>query len=240
MRTHLTEKQEHAWQTALKLVEEDHAAAIGEVATQAGCSPASITLLARRLGYAGWPELRRSIIRHAAPPAMSATLTQDGLLSQIRELLLDHADEAIFVHGAGDGTFAACYLEAALLSHGFACLPYTRQTLLAQARRSKPGILFVVNETGIVLADDARIARELGYAVIALTGNPASPVAHLATIPVIIRSNKSKPESYEPDFFCARAMTFTAYLEAGLPYLFETSITDSVALLDLKKTEDTM
>jgi hypothetical protein len=35
-------------------------------------------------------------------------------------------------------------------------------------------------------------------------------------------------------------MTFTAYLEAGLPYLFETSITDSVALLDLKKTEDTM
>lgn len=102
------------------------------------------------------------------------------------------------------------------------------------------GILFVVNETGIVLADDARIARELGYAVIALTGNPASPVAHLATIPVIIRSNKSKPESYEPDFFCARAMTFTAYLEAGLSYLFETSITDSVALLDLKKTEDTM
>ncbi len=95
-----------------------------------------------------------------------------------------------------------------------------------------------MNETGIVLADDARIARELGYAVITFTGNPTSPVAHLATIPVIIRSNKSKPEGYEPDFFCARTMTFTAYLEAELPYLFEPSIADNVALLDIRKTED--
>jgi hypothetical protein len=55
---------------------------------------------------------------------------------------------------------------------------------------------------------------------------------------VIIRSNKSKPEGYEPDFFCARAMTFTAYLEAKLPCLFEPSIADNVALLDIRKTED--
>jgi hypothetical protein len=105
---------------------------------------------------------------------MSATLTQDGLLSQIRELLLDHADEAIFVHGAGDGTFAACYLEAALLSHGFACLPYTRQTLLAQARRSKPGILFVVNETGIVLAETTRASP----ANSAMLSSPSRAIRH--------------------------------------------------------------
>lgn len=180
------------------------------------------------------------MVRHAAPPATSASLSQDELLSQIRELLHSHADEAIFVHGAGDGTFAARYLEAILAAHGFACLPYTRMALVAQARRSRAGILIVVNETGIVLADDARIARDLGYSVIALTGNPTSPVAHLATIPVIIRSNKSKPSGYEPDFFCARAMTFAAYLEARLPHLFETSIADNVALLDIRKTEDTV
>lgn len=238
MRAHLTEKQERAWRAAKELAEQDHEATIVNVAQRSGCSPASITLLARRLGYTGWPALRHDIIRHAAPPDMPDSLSENKILPAARSLLLAHADDAIFILGAEDGTFAACYLESALASHGFTCIPYTRISLLTQAQRSKAGILIVVNESGIVLADDVRIASNLGYAVIALTGNPASPVAHLETIPVIIRSNKSKPEGYEPDFFCARAMTFAAYLEARLPYLFEPSIADNVALLDIRKTED--
>lgn len=234
----MTEKQQHAWKTAAEHASENPLVTIGEVAKDAGCSPASITLLARRVGFAGWPELRRYLAHQSEPPAAPDSLGGSMVLPEVQKLLLDNKDKSIFVYGAGDGAFAANYLVSALLSHGFYCLAYTRQALIAQARRSSAGMLFLVNESGIALADDACIARDFGYCICSITGNPSSPVARLATIPVILRSNKSKPQSYEPDFFCARAMTFTAYLEAGLPYLFNDSIADHVALSDIRRMED--
>lgn len=234
----MTEKQQHAWRTAADLARKNPLVTIGEVAKDAGCSPASITLLARRVGFSGWPELRRYLVQQSKPPATPDSPGGSIVLPEVQNLLLDNKDKSIFVYGAGDGAFAADYLVSALLSHGFYCLSYTRQALIAQARRDHAGMLFLVNESGIALADDACIAHDFGYCICAITGNPSSPVARLATITVILRSNKSKPQSYEPDFFCARAMTFTSYLEARLPYLFENSIADHIALSNIRKMED--
>lgn len=71
----MTEKQQHAWRTAADLVRENPLVTIGEVAKDAGCSPASITLLARVLAFqAGLSSVAilynsQNHLQHQIPPA---------------------------------------------------------------------------------------------------------------------------------------------------------------------------
>lgn len=232
--THLTAKQQTIYEAARNAVETDPKATISSVAQKAGCAPSSVNTLAHRLGYLGWPDMRRHLASTTQEPAShpdhgNATY---GELEAVRDLLLLNKDKAIFVHAIGDGDVASLYLARTLVVHGFCCLTYERQALLAQARLGRAGILFLFNESGIVLGDDARLAHELGYRVVGLTGMDHSPVARLSDIMVPLKSNKSRIPNYSPDFYCARAIVFIEMLQARLPYLYDESVEDDVTIMD--------
>lgn len=235
---HLTPKQEAAFRAARTAVTRDPQATICTVADEAGCSPSTVTSLARRLGYLGWRDMRRRLVQSDPSGRLAGESDAErSELNLVEDLLLRNRDRAVFVHAIGDGSFAADYLRRALVLHGFFCIAYDRWALLAQARQEHAGALFILNESGIALANDARVGHNLGYRVVALTGVEHSPVAHLADILVLIKSNKSKPLAYSPDFYCARAIVFIEMLQARLPYLYDSSIEDDVAFMDLDVQE---
>lgn len=236
----LTSRQRTILETIRNSVGRSPQTTITEAAREAECAPSTITTLARRLGYSGWPEMRDRFAAASQQGKGIAPTVQRPQVDQVAEILLSNQDKAIFVDAMGDGAIAGSYLESALAVHGFNSLIYEKQALLAQARQGRAGVLFIINESGVVLANDARIARDLGFTVVALTGIDRSPVARLADVLVLLKSNKSKPQDYNPDFYCARAIVFSELLQARLPYLYDSTIEDDVELMDLGSHTETV
>lgn len=217
--------QIHAY--AEKLARSGRYAGIVQAARECSCSPSTICEAAQRLGYEGWPDM----YHHLAHLQKSSSYPEEYLgLKQTRDALIASWDRCCFTYGAGDGAFAADYMRRVLAALGVDAMPFSHSALIQQARRGRAGILFAMNESGVVLADDVRFAKELGYAAIAFTGNRLSPVARLADIAIILKSTKSKAASYSPDFYCARIMVFTEYLAASLEHGAAVSIDDALIL----------
>jgi len=189
-----------------------------DMARLCGCSASSIVRTAQRLGYGGWDHMRDSLLNGQPSEGM----VNEGAREQIDatcELLLDHANDVLIVCGIGNGECAAEYFTNRLVDRGFLCMGYRQGTIEAQERLGRSGVMFVFNQSGIVLYDQCVLAQEHGFRVVALTSKPTSPVARAADISVHVKGNKTRPGIYEPDFYCARCIVLAELLCARLDEL---------------------
>jgi DNA-binding MurR/RpiR family transcriptional regulator len=185
-----------------------------EFAGRAGCSEATVVRLARKLGYDGFPELKRDFARHEPPMtyrdvapgdapeqvtrkvfANSVQALQDTLESldwrdygRAVEALLRARRLAFF--GLGNAAVVAREVYHKFLRIGVPC--YTAedpdlQLIIVNSQLERGDLLTAVSYTGESrpLLAAARQARARGITVLGLTNFPRSTLARLADVTLL-------------------------------------------------------
>jgi len=193
----------------LAVPEEVHDAGIVEFAQQAGCSEAPVVRLARKLGYAGFPELKADFAHAAAEvPYRGITLSDppEAVLRKVFEnsiqaltdtlgtLDLDQyrkaveallSAEKIALFGLGNAAVVARAGYQEVLRLGVPC--YTAedsdlQLIIVNSQLSRGDALIAISYTGESkpIITAARQALERGVTVLPITNFPRSTLAKLA------------------------------------------------------------
>lgn len=185
---------------------------VAEAAAHAGCSEATLVRLARKLGYAGYTELKGAVLRtegennlpypeisgddgeaavlrkvfQASIQAMSDSLGMiDRTAYEKAAQAVRQAGRLLFL-GAGDAAAVAMagYHKFARLGVPVEFPQDFDAQLLCAAHLGPEGVLLVVSHSGRTktVLDAARCAKNGGACVIAITNNPLSTLAKLASV----------------------------------------------------------
>lgn len=185
---------------------------INEVAEQAGCSCATFVRLARRLGYAGYPELRSNILNtkqeyfvqynDISEDDDTETITKKVFLSSVQSLqdtlnIVDFvaltkaagaisAAKRLLFTGSGDANVVAMAGAQKFSRLGFHAdffLDYDSQ-LVALSQMQKGDVVICVSHSGRTKTayEIIKYAKEAGITVITITNYPVSPITKNADI----------------------------------------------------------
>ncbi len=177
---------------------------VSQVAENLGVSRSAVWRAAKRYGYAGWADMLDQLGRYldGGSAASSAARRSDGI-SLMVDALTRHRDDPVLVHGVGDAEICRQLLIYRLGELGFTAMPYSPAIARACADRGARGLALVFNESGVALWQDCVDCGRQGIEVLAVTASDSSPVARAANVSIAIRSNKSSPAAYEPNYFAA-------------------------------------
>lgn len=189
---------------------------VQHIAEEAGVSRSTVYRFAHHLGYKSWQECIRNIAAFCTAPRDKAEIDYEALASAIKEL---HGG-VVLVDAIGDAEVCREHLIERLGGLGIITLSYDRTTCEQLAHRGIPGLAYVINESGFVLAGTCRTCKKCGYDVVAITADSNSLVARSADLCIIIGNKKSSIQDYEPNYFAAGALIvlerMAAHLEALL------------------------
>jgi len=188
---------------------------ISEVATLAGCSEATFVRLARRLGYAGYPEMRAQLLKDEDEDIVHynglslkddvPTITQSVFQASIQALQdsLESIDFAkleqavqklmrahrIQLVGAGDASAVALAGVQKFSRLGYLAFHYSDfdSQLIALSQMSEEDIFICISHSGRTksICEIAKCAREKGITVIAITNFPLSPLTKNSDITLL-------------------------------------------------------
>ena len=193
---------------------------VAVLAARAGVVPSSVVKVSKKLGYTGWKEMYY-FLSHTSTNSLSLSFEDFDFLadremlryiSTLSDLLIRHRKEGILVDSIGDASSAGDHFIMKLWKRGIDARPYSRELMDVQLQTSEPGILFIINESGVVLLHSCLRGREKGYRVVSVTGNSKSPLASNSDISVELENKKSTLEAYSPNFFTARVLMFIELL----------------------------
>lgn len=185
-----------------------------EFAERAGCSEATLVRLARRLGYDGFPDLRRDFAHHEPPMTYRDIAPGDAPAEVARKVFASSIQALQDTLGALDWTAYARAVEglsrarrvaffglgnAAVVAreayHKFLRIgvpSYTAddpdlQLIIVHSQLERGDLLVAVSYTGESkpLLEAARQARARGIVVLALTNFPRSSLARLADVTLL-------------------------------------------------------
>jgi RpiR family transcriptional regulator, carbohydrate utilization regulator len=194
--------------------EEVPGAGIVEFAHRAGCSEATVVRLARKLSYAGFPELKEDFarvgtevpyrdIRLSDPPGDVVRRVFENSIQALRDTLaaldfdqyrraveaLLHA-ERIALFGLGNAAVVAREAYQEFLRIGVPC--YTAedpdlQLIIVSSQLARGDVLIAISYTGESkpMITAARQARARGVKVLAITNFPRSTLARLADLVLV-------------------------------------------------------
>ena len=219
----ITPGEQNILNAARDVLADGHHASISEVAHAAGCAISSVHYLAKKLGYNGWSQMSHEL-RHGQTHITRFEHEADIQLIEICKLLQAYKDKPLLIDAIGDGEVASSYLFYKLTCRGFIPVPFLMSALQSYCTNKRQGIVFVINESGIVLADDCKMAKKAGFSLISFTRALTSPVALASDFPIDIKDNKSSYRTdYEPNFFAAKVIAFIEILFAQYDRLILTS-----------------
>lgn len=208
------------YEVMLKAVRAQEKPTVATIAQSAGVVPSSVIKVAKKLGYPGWSEMYYTL---------SSTYTDeislsfdnfdflsdrdtDAYIETLCEMLIRYHDDCILVSSVGDGEFAGEYLIHKLWMRGFIAMPYYKRLLEVEDAQSKTGVVFVINESGIVLLNSCVEAKEKDYNIVSITSNRNSPLASNSHVTIELKNHKSSLQEYAPNFFTARVIVFIELL----------------------------
>lgn len=214
----LTEVEKRIYQVLLQSIKQKEKETVAQLAKIANVAPSSIIKLAKKLGYPGWSEMYYTLCSQAAD---SISLTFDNFdfltdedaniyIETLCKLMDDYKKARMLVVSIGDSESAGAYLLKKLWHRGFIAMPLHR----GQLEYHEPGVLFAINESGIVLLSQCVEAKQKNFTLVSITSNHKSPLASNSHITVEIKNHKSKLERYNPNFFAARVIIFIELLFA--------------------------
>lgn len=193
---------------------------VAVIAQRAGVVPSSVVKVSKKLGYTGWKDMYYSL-SHRSTNSLSLSFTDFDFLADqeifhyigtLSDLLIRHRKDSILVDSIGDAEYAGSHFIVELWKRGIEVRPYNRELLDVQLKDREAGILFIINESGVVLLHSCLRGREKGYRVVSVTGNSKSPLASNSDISVELENKKSTLEAYLPNFFTARVLMFIELL----------------------------
>ena len=231
---------------------------LATVARELEISQSAVFRAAKRYGYRGWSDMvtqlghylksQRSRSRAADPEA------PDAGVELVAQALAAHRGGRVLVAAVGDAQICRQLLIYRLGELGFAAMPFTsaiaqasehmlrersRGSRVQGAQGGAPGIDFggvglalIVNESGMALLPECRECARRGFDVVAITANADSPVAKAASVGIVIKSNKSPLNAYEPNLFAAGALALMERAFARFLLLEETGADPVAASLD--------
>lgn len=198
----------------LAVPDEVHDAGIVELAARAGCSEATVVRLARKLGYAGFPELKedfarvgtevpyRDIALSDAPDVVLKKVFENSiqaLTDTLETLDMDQygkaveallSAEKIALFGLGNAAVVAREAYQEFLRIGVPC--YTAedsdlQLIIVNSQLARGDALIAISYTGESkpIIEMARQAQERGVTVLAITNFPRSTLAKLADLVLV-------------------------------------------------------
>lgn len=214
----LTEVEKRIYQVLLQSVKQKEKETVAQLAKRANVAPSSIVKLAKKMGYPGWNEMYYTLCSQATDSiSLSfdnfAFLTDEDANEYIEtlcQLLDDFRTSRMLVVSIGDSESAGTYLLKKLWHRGFIAMPLHR----GQLEQHEPGLLFAINESGIVLLSQCVEAKQNDITLVSITSNHKSPLASNSHITVEIKNQKSQLERYNPNFFAARVIIFIELLFA--------------------------
>lgn len=191
---------------------------ITEVAVQVGCSEATLVRLAKRLGYAGYPELRSKILRseHENASHFIGISPSDSIPTMVNSVfrscmlyiqdslqaidfgrfeqalsLLSQAKRLVFA-AAGDAYFTAASGAQKFLRIGY---PVSVSTdfdtqLVSLSQLTSDDVMICISHSGRTkdVCELAKIAKDNGIKVIAITNFPVSPLAKNSDVVLLTAS----------------------------------------------------
>ena len=188
---------------------------VSEVARAAGMARSSVAHVATRLGYRGWVDFTSQLARYFAV-AGSEDLASDSVRIVAEELMAARPS-AVLVDAIGDAEICGDHLVVRLCERGFRAAPFSPGVAGALGGEGEgAGVLAVINESGMSLLPSCLAAAEQGYRIVAVTGSHDTPISKLADVNVVIKSNKSVVERYEPNYFTAGVLVFWERVLAAL------------------------
>jgi DNA-binding MurR/RpiR family transcriptional regulator len=187
-------------------------AAISDIASEAGCSEATLVRFARRMGYSGFPELRMMIMNRSvdriypyevvAKQDTISSIVEKVFQASIQALIdtrmmlvtkeiqrtvdsLSRAGNIVFC-GAGDANLVAMSGFQKFARLGFQAefaLDFDTQ-LLHASQLKKGDVLFCISHSGRTksLLTLQKIARKNEATIVSITNFPSSPVAKASDI----------------------------------------------------------
>lgn len=191
---------------------------ISMITESANVSASSVVKFAQKLGYSGWTDMYLS---------MSSKIEEDievgfhdfNFISS--ELLNDYYYEickiinkkdVVLVSAIGDSEQIGQYFLKKLWERGIKSAQYSRSVIKVSKKRGESVAVFLLNESGSALLEQALLVKRFGYTTIAITSNINSPISTQSNISVVIANHKSKLSDYSPNFYAARLLLFIEML----------------------------
>lgn len=208
------------YEAMLHAVKAQEKPTVARIAQRAGVVPSSVIKVAKKLGYPGWSEMYYTL---SSTYTDEITLSfddfdflsdrdTDDYIKTLCEMLMRYHQDCIFVSSIGDGEFAGEYLIHKLWERGFIAMPYYRRLLEVEDAQSKTGVVFIINESGIVLLNSCVEAKAKEYNIVSITSNRKSPLASNSHVTIELKNHKSTLQDYAPNFFTARVIVFLELL----------------------------
>lgn len=217
---HFTQSEKSIYEEMLKCVRAQEKRLVAQIASNVKVAPSSVIKVCKKLGYPGWNEMFYTL-SSTSTDAISLSfdnfdfLTDEDVNTYIKvlcEMLEKYHNHTILTVSIGDSECVGAYLLKKLWHRGFLAMPYHRGQL--DCADNKPGIVFAINESGIVLLQPCLDAKEKDFAIVSITSNRQSPLACNSHMTIEIKNKKSEIVAYDPNFFAARVIIFIELLFA--------------------------
>lgn len=186
---------------------------VADLARLAGVSNATIVRFCKKCGYSGFPEFKQSILTkmreesaksHPLPSMVEnirATLSSDEFKS-FNESIHEAFEalrwtDGVFILGCGRSSGIATYGAYVLSGLGIPAIPITTfPTYAAAIKQGEMGVI-VVSQSGTSPSVHTALHELVvaGSVTVAITGDPASPIARLADISVSLHSKDAAAEA---------------------------------------------
>lgn len=168
------------------------------LAREAGVSISTVYRFAKKQGYRDWSDCLQQLrsFYGATPQSNSRDVDYDMLA----QLIDEHRNKATLVDALGDAEVCRDHLIYRLGFLGISAMQYSNNAAASLSQIDKAGLAFVINESGVALQDTCKTLARSGFRIIAITANPDSPVARLASYAVIVQNNKSTLDAYQPNY----------------------------------------
>lgn len=201
--TELSDRDRKIYATVREKMARGERPTIDAVAQCLDLPRSSVAKVALKVGYRGWTDMVSRLGRY------SAVVGSEGALKESVSFLVDEFEKnrngRVVVDAIGDSEVALDYSLLRLAELGFNVVPYAPGIIrsLESADKRCSGMLLVINESGMSLVPSCIGANRIGFDIVSVTGSHDTPVSKLSNVNVVIKSRKSRPEAYEPNYFTA-------------------------------------
>lgn len=191
-------------------------ASLQEITALAGVGDASVLRFCRKVGYAGFQDLKLAIaLAQKGEEEIGSERFADTIAQNLHKTIDDTKDmleleriqrssamirgaRRIFIYGVGASGGAASNMAAKLLRYGVTAhvVSDLHYQLMSSAVMSAADLLIAFSLSGATKAivEAVWLAKRSGAGVIAVTGYPRSPLADIADVVLLTASRKSPVE----------------------------------------------
>lgn len=215
-----TLSEQKIYEKMMESIQSKRKETVSSIARAVNVAPSSVIKLTKKLGYPGWNEMFYTLSnQHADVISLSfnhfdflANQEMNQYIQILCELLLKTYNGRVYISTLGNADFAGDYLSDKLWERGFTVVPYGKVIQDTEGQRKTPGVIFIINESGVALLSSCMEARKNDLSVVSITSNSQSPLSMHSHVSIELKNQRSTLLEYSPNFFTARVVIFIEFL----------------------------